>query len=206
MAHDVNAIRSFLVQTPKPEKILVQCGNGEEKEMTAPKGLGGVTWAALARSIETLDPVKVELFDVNDKLLRASRFDSLPSKVAEEMPAILARDAESARVALFAKHIADAYKFSVETAFTKLVEMFERLDRRQELIESRLERSETAYRRIMQERIDDALAEAEEVAKAAEAEKGDPASALMQTFLGGVAQGSGQGTSDPPVNGKGKRP
>ena len=201
MALDVNAIRSFLVMSPRPAKILVACSNGEEKEMTAPKGVGGVTWASLARSIETLDPSKVELFDAEDKLLRATRFDHISTSPDAELPAVLARDAESARVALFAKHIADAYRFSVETAFTKLVEMFERLDRRPELIEARLERTETANRRIMQERIEDAFAEAEEAAAQATAQQTDPAAAFMQSFIGGAMQGA-SAAKKPPPNGK----
>lgn len=208
MAHDVNAIRSFLVQTPKPEKILVQCANGEEKELTAPKGVGGVTWAALARSIETLDPVKVELYDVSDKMLRATRFDSLPTKAETELPAVLARDAESARMVVFANLLSQAYKFSVEIAFTKMVELMERVETRGERMEVRLERMETTYRREMQARIDEAFEDADEAAKAAEQTKADPATALVQTFMGGLTQGQ-QETPEPSSqksNGKGRHP
>jgi hypothetical protein len=198
MALDVNALRSFLVASPRPAKILVTSGDGEQKEILPPKGIGGVTWAGVARSIETLDPSTVELFAADDKLIRAQRFDAtVKGDVTAELPAILARDAESARVALFAQHIAAAYKFSVEVAFTKFVEMFERLDRRQELIEARLERTEREYRRAMEDKIADALEDAEEAAKQAAQQQTDPAAALVQTFMGGVAAGQ---------NGKGAKP
>ena len=97
MAFDVNALRSFLVQSPRPAKILVTCGDGDQKEVTPPKGVGGVTWAGLARSIETLDPAKVELFDADDKLLRAQRFDAALPDPETALPEVLKRDAESAR-------------------------------------------------------------------------------------------------------------
>lgn len=200
MAIDVNLLRTFLVQSPRPTKILVTSGDGEAKEILPPKQSGGITWAGLARSIETLDPVKVELFDGEDKLIRAQRFDAATAEAAAELPAILARDAESARVALFASHIAAAYKFSVETAFTKMVEMFERSDARQERLEARLERVEGAYRRTMQERIDEAFEEADEVAKQAEANKADPLPGIVQSFIGGAMQG--QAEQRPPPNGK----
>lgn len=188
MGVDVNALRSFLVQAPRPSRILVTSGDGEEKEIAPPKGIGGVTWAGLARSIETLDPVKLELFDATDKLLRAQRFDAQPGGDSTELPEILKRDAESARIAMFASHIANAYKFSVETAFTKMVELTERLDARLERMEIRLERTEANYRRAMQERIDEAFEEADEAAKHAEAAQNDPAAALVQSFIGGAAQ------------------
>jgi hypothetical protein len=188
---DVNALRSFLVASPRPAKILVTSGDGEQQEVLPPKGVGGVTWAGVARTIETLDPASVECFDAEDKLIRAQRFDA-QVKDGPELPAVLARDAESARVALFAQHIAAAYRFSVETAFTKMVEMFERSDARQERLEARLERVEGAYRRTMQERIDEAFDEAEEAAKQAEAQQNDPSAALVQSFLGGAAQGVSQ--------------
>jgi hypothetical protein len=188
---DVNALRSFLVASPRPAKILVTSGDGEQQEVLPPKGVGGVTWAGVARTIETLDPASVECFDAEDKLIRAQRFDA-QVKDGPELPAVLARDAESARVALFASHIAAAYKFSVETAFTKMVEMFERSDARQERLEARLERVEGAYRRTMQERIDEAFEEAEEAAKQVEAQQADPATAIMQSFMGGAAQGVAQ--------------
>jgi hypothetical protein len=200
MALDVNALRSFLVASPRPAKILVTSGDGEQKEILPPKGVGGVTWAGVARSIETLDPSTVELFDPNDKLIRAQRFDAatrVDSATTAALPEILARDAESARVALFAQLLAQAYKFSVDTAFTKFVEMFERLDRRQELIEARLERTEREYRRAMEDKIADALEDAEEAAKQAEQQQADPAAALVQTFMGGVSAAQ---------NGKGAKP
>lgn len=207
MSIDINALRSFLVQSPRPTKILVTSGDGEEKQIAPPKGVGGITWAGLARSIETLDPAKVELFDADDKLIRAQRFDAQVANSETELPEILKRDAESARIALFAQLIAGAYKFSVETAFTKMVELTERLDSRLERMEVRLERAETQYRREMQSRIDEAFDEAEETAKAAQAQQADPAAALVQTFLGGVQQGREEQTVPPQQpNGKRARP
>ena len=106
MSFNLNELRSFLVQSPRPAKILVTCGDGDTKEILPPKGVGGVTWAGVARSIETLDPAKVELFDADDKLLRAQRFDAQLPDVETALPEILKRDAESARIALFAQLIA----------------------------------------------------------------------------------------------------
>jgi hypothetical protein len=199
MALDVNALRSFLVQSPRPAKILVTCGDGETKEILPPKNVGGITWAGLARSIETLDPAKVELFDASDKLIRAQRFDAGTPDVESTLPEILKRDSESARIALFAQLIAGAYKFSVETAFTKMVELTERLDSRLERMEVRLERAETQYRKEMQDRINEAFDEAEEVAKEAEQTAANPATNLVQAFMQGAASGQQQAA---PPNGK----
>jgi hypothetical protein len=196
MALDMQALRTFLIAAPRPAKILVTGVNGEQQEVLPPpkgiSGVHGVTWASIARSIETIDPAIIELFDADNKLIRAQRFDVKTNGAETEMPAILARDAESARVALFAQHIANAYRFSVETAFTKLVEMFERSEARQERVETRLERVEGAYRRTMQERIDEAFDEADEVAKQAAAQQADPGAAILQSFMGGAAQGAAQ--------------
>jgi len=197
----VNVLRSFLVMSPRATKILVTNMAGIQQEIAAPsKAAGGVTWAAIARTIETLDPAVVELFDADDKILRAQRFDTPAARgeVASTLPAILERDAESARIAHFANLIAAAYRFSVETAFVKFVEIVERLDRRQELLEIRLERSERDYRRAMQEKIDEALDEAEQVTRAAEEQGGDPIKSIIQEFAQGVAQGATA------PNGKGK--
>ncbi len=188
---DVNALRSFLVASPRPAKILVTTGDGEKQEILPPKGLGGVTWAGVARSIETLDPVVVECFDEETKLIRAQRFDAGTKDTPEgAIPEILKRDAESARLALFAQLLSQAYKFSVETAFTKMVDIFERLDARQERVERRLEHAEGQYRKVMQDRVEEALDEADEIAKQAEQTKADPAAAIMQTFMGAAQQGA----------------
>lgn len=207
MALDVNSLRSFLVAQPRPARILVTTGEGEEKEVLPPGSANsGHSWAKLARTVETLDPARVELFDAEGKLLRAQRYDAGKAEAISELPAVLARDAESARVALFARHIADAYRFSVETAFTKMVEMFERSDARQERLEARLERVEGAYRRTMQERIDEAFEEASEAAKEVEAQKENPLAGLVQSFVGGAVQGQqAQQQEAPPQRPNGAR-
>jgi hypothetical protein len=193
MILDVTAIRTFLVAAPRPAKIQVTSIDGDKTEIQTPKG-PGVSWASVARSIETIDPVSIELFDETGTLIRAQRLDGLGKDsgpvVGGVLPDILARDAESARLALFAQLISQAYRFSVETAFTKMVEIFERLDARQDRVEKRLEHAEAQYRRVMAERVDAALDEAEATAREAEESKADPAGALLQTFIGGVTQGA----------------
>lgn len=200
MSLDVNALRSFLVASPKPAKVVVTNTLGDQQEVLPPTGVGGVTWAGVARTIETLDPALVEVFDADNKLIRAQRFDSGPTKEAGVLPDILARDAESARLALFAQLLAGAYKFSVETAFQKMVDIFDRLDQRQERVERRLEHAESQYRKLMQEQVDDAFDEAAEVAKQAEAAKADPLAGIIQSFAGGAAQGVAAAAPSP--NGK----
>lgn len=203
MSLDVASIRSFLVASPKPAKILITSGDGERQEVLPPKGVGGVTWAQVARSIEALDPAKLELFDAQDRLIRAHAFDanmgrSSSDPTVAELPEILKRDAESARLALFGKLLADAYRFSVDTAFTKMVELTERLDERQARTESRLERVEASYRRAMQDKIDDALDEAEEATETAQANAANPLGAMVEQFVAGATQGQ----QDKTTNGK----
>lgn len=201
---DANALRSFLVAAPRPAKILITSGDGEQKEIVPPKGNGGVTWAAVARSIEALDPARVELFDGQDRLLRAHAFDAaLPrggsDPTVAELPEILKRDAESARLALFGKLLADAHRFAVDKAFDKIVELVERLDERQIRTEARLERVEASYRRAMQDKIDDALDEADEVQQQAQANAENPIGAMVEQFVAGAKQG----VADKRTNGKG---
>lgn len=205
MRLDSGAIRSFLVATPKPAKILITSGDGEKQEVLPPKGIGGVTWAQVARSIEALDPAKLELFDSQDRLIRAHAFDANLGRnssdpTVAELPEILKRDAESARLALFGKLLADAHRFAVEKAFDKIVELVERLDDRQARTEARLERVEGAYRRAMQEKIDDALDEAEEATEAAQQSAQNPLGAMVEQFVAGQAQGQ-----QDKANGKGNR-
>lgn len=204
MALDLNQLRSFLIQAPRPSRILVTCGDGEQKEIAAPKGGSGTTWSGIAKSIEVLDPAKLELFNATGELLRAQGFDAMGAINGDvrptELPEILKRDAESARLVIFAQLLADAHKFTIGVAFSKMVEIAERSDARLERVEQRLERAEAQYRREMQSKLDEAFDEVEEAAKEAEQVKENPIMGLAQSFLGGMASGSG-GASPP--NGKG---
>lgn len=180
-------IRSFLVQTPRPAKIVVRTLEDEQHELGPAKG--GVSWTGIARSIVALGPKSIEVYSESGKLERATRCDDDDEKPAAEVgiPPALSTDPETARLTHFANLLFRAQQFSTEVAFSKMVEVFEMVSEQWTATNSRLERVETAYRRTLQDQLQD---EYERVAELrAEAEKGgtqSPLETLAEAFTGGM--------------------
>ena len=107
----------------------------------------------------------------------------------------------------FANLVHRAYQHSTELAFTKLVELVERIDARSDAIEARLERTEAEHRRTLREQVEDAFDRAEEMAAGAGAE-GDFKQQMIAAFMHGqLAQqqgGAKAAASNGASNGKGK--
>jgi hypothetical protein len=196
---DEKDIRSFLVQHPRGARVLVRDEDDEIHSIAGPTGKGG-TWAQVARSIVALRPVLIEIHDADEKLLRATRTtESTPSIPGISQPTMRSQhdDPETARLQHFADLIHRSYEFSMGTAFTKMVEMFQMVNDRHANLETRLERTEANYRREMKERLDEAFERAEEMAAAAQekadeqaTEAADPLGGLVQTFMAGRANGA----------------
>lgn len=199
---NVGQIRGFLLVHPKPVLVRVHTSDGDTKDIK------GKTFAKIAETVHALDPELIELFDKDGVLLRARKVNgSAAQNPSDEppMPAVLIDDPQAAAFSLYARFIAKAYEHSTEVAFTKMVELVERMGDRADAIEQRLERSESAYRRTVQNQIDDAFERAEEAAeKAAEPGPGDLMQNMASAFLSGAVGGKPAAAARTP-NGKGQQ-
>lgn len=156
----------------------------------------------VAESIAAIDPELVECLSADGSLIRAMRPGRPEDQLSSppEVPAALASDPHAAMICLFAQLLYRATEHSTEVAFTKLVELVERMGERSDAIEKRLERTEAAYRREQAERIDDLWDRAEEMAQAGNGEGAKEM--ILRQFLGGMNAGrSARGAeTNPPAS------
>lgn len=190
------SIRNFLIRQPTAHEVRVT------REGDVGIVAKGGSWAKCADTLRALQPDLVELLDKDGKVIRAMRpaeeHDAEAS--SPEPPAALAGNAEAAMLTHFANLIHRAYEHSTTVAFSKMVELVERIDGRADTIEARLERTEAAYRRAMQQRIDDALDQAEELQE--QSGSGDLLTTMANTFAQGASQS--RANESAPSNGKGR--
>ena len=206
-------LRNFLIRDPAPTTIRLTSAEGETTEITP----GKKSRVKIAETICAVGPELVECLDANGNLLRAVRPDSEEAQAsgAPEVPPVIANDPNAAMLSHVANLLHRAYQHSTELAFTKLVELVERMDERSNAIEQRLERTETAYRREQQARLDELYQRAEEIAaRAAGGGAGGESprkEAILEALLGGILRGAAEraGVTPPgaaapaPANGKG---
>lgn len=195
------ALRTFLVGQPRPAKILVRV-DGDQTHELAPAGPGR-TWASIAQTIDSLDPEAVELYDDTGRLVRATKFgeEETREKAFADGLGVPGADSETARLTHFANLLYRATEFSTTLAFTKMVELFERVNDRSAAIEERLERAERAYHRALNEQIQRAFDDAASSA----ATTVDPEAPLGDQMVASLLQGAMMGSAGvpPPVpNGK----
>lgn len=198
---NASRIRGWLLQQPKPHVVRITNGDGEPQHMRP-----GRSYAKTAESILALSPDLIECIDGEGKLLRAMRLDGVEAtrSDAAEIPPALAADAGALQLTHFANLIHRAYEHSAELAFTKLVELVERMGERSDAIEQRLERAEAANRRMAQDQIDDALERAHEAASQQESGGSDVLSQMASAFMSGARPGGAPAPKPAPVpNGKG---
>lgn len=196
---NIARIRGFLLQLPKPTMVRVS-GDGEPQELRP-----GRSFAKLADTIAALQPELIECLDADGKVLRAARLDTAEARRSDaaEPPEALKADPHAMMLTHFANLLHRAYEHSTEVAFTRLVELTERMNDRADAIEQRLERSEAQNRRLLQEQVDDAFERAAEAAEKAQGDEGALGQQLIGSFL------SGQSIRTPPAapktasNGKG---
>jgi len=198
---NVGRIRGFLLQLPKPSLIRIT-GDGEPQELKP-----GKSYAKTAETIAALAPDLIECLDSEGKVLRAQRTDTAESRRSDapDLPAVLATDPHAAMLTHFAGLLHRAYEHSTEIAFTRLVELTERMGDRADAIEQRLERTEAANRRLLQEQVDDAFERAQEVAE----RTGEGGADLLQNMAGAFLSGRMQTPTPKPrangtSNGKGQ--
>lgn len=190
-------IRGFLLQLPKPSLIRIT-GDGDSQELKP-----GKSYTKTAETICALAPELIECLDSDGKVIRAMRTDTPEAQrsSAAEVPAVLAQDPHAAMLTHFANLLHRAYEHSTEIAFTRLVELTERMGDRSDAIEQRLERTEAANRRLLQDQVDDAFERAQEVAEAQAASGNNLGETLLSSFV------SGQGVAGAaPAKPNGKHP
>jgi hypothetical protein len=198
---DASRIRGFLLQSPKPQLVRITTNDGEPHELKP-----GRSYAKTADTIAALDVDLIECLDDAGKLLRALRMsspDALRSDAAA-MPKGLEADPQAMMLTHFANLIHRAYEHSTEIAFSKMVELVERIGDRSEAIEARLERAEAAHRRAVDQQIDDAFERAEETAEKAKEGSGDLLQNLAGAFLNGQMQSAAKPAAARAANGAGK--
>lgn len=194
---NASRIRGFLIKLPKPAKIRLTSGDGEPQEIKP-----GRSAARTAESIEALGVDLVECLDKDGALLRALRLgeDESHRSDAAAIPKGIEADPHALMLTHFANLLHRAYEHSTEIAFTRVVELAERLSAHSESIEARLAQAESALRRERDDRRE------EEVERALEqlAQKAGGDESLAQQMLGAFMQAKmGGGVAPPkPTNGK----
>lgn len=192
---NVSKIRGFLIQKPKPHKVVVTLDDDEQEVQL------GRSYAKTAETIEAMAPDKIQCFNASGVLLRAMSADSEEAtrSDAAEVPEVLKADPQAAMLSHFANLLHRAYQFSAEIAFTKMVEVFDINNQRAESIEQRLERTEAYNRRLINEQIDSEFERAEEIAE----RKGEGGE-LGEQMLGAMLSGMHSKAPRPPVKTNGK--
>lgn len=193
-------MRRFLIRQPRA--ALVRLTSGERTSDLLPKK--NQSWSRMGETIAAMAPELVECLDSEGNLLRAIRppHDGDPTD-APEPPTVLATDPETARITHFANLIHRAYEHTTNVAFARLIDLVERIDARSDAIEARLERTESAYRRVTQQQLTEALSQVEDEEHAAAEPSGDLQQLLM-TFLQGHAQAT-QSPAPVPARSNGRK-
>lgn len=200
---NVSRIRGFLLKLPKPVIVRITV-DGEQQEIKPNKG-----YAKCAETIVAMGAELVQCLDGEGNLLRAMRTDTADAQRSDaaEIPAVLATDPHAALLTHFSNLLHRAYEHSTEVAFSRLVELTDRMNDRSDQIERRLERAEAANRRVVEDQIADAFERAEEMAsKAAEqGESGDFGQQMMQAFLSGRMRSAVHAKPTPPNGSNGAK-
>jgi len=191
-------IRKWALKKPQPKKLRVVTVQGEERSVLVPSK---PRWRDVADTVADLDPASLEALTEAGDVIRVHHVGEVKTQRRErnnapmEIPKELHEDPETARMNHFANLIHRAYEHSTDVAFDKLVELVDRMDRRQDAMEDRLARTESAYQAEMMARIEDM--------RAAAAEQGEDAQTSIISALANGISGKG---AVPQTNGKGKGP
>lgn len=179
---NIARIRGFLIQLPKPAKIRVSAGDGEPQELKPAR-----SYARTAETIEALGVDLIECIDKDGVVLRALRLSETDARRSDaaELPKGIEADPHALMLSHFANLLHRAYEHSTEIAFTRLVELAERLSSHTESIEARLAHTESALRREQSDRIDEAYERAREVIEKGDGNSDTLMQQMMAAFMGG---------------------
>lgn len=192
---DPKALRIWCMKRPRPDALHLSFDDGEEKTIPRQEAQ---SWVEMAQSVSALEPLLIEALAKDGSVLRAIKTEDVSAEprvrdnARVPAPPALHADPETARICYTADLLHRAYQHSTDVAFEKvcsaydaafsrLVEIVEKVNERSDVIERRLERAETAYRNEVQDRIDEALD-----AAAQKAGSSDGLSGLLESFVSGL--------------------
>lgn len=143
----VERVRRWMIRNPRPASVRVTSVSGEVSDVhiegTRPR------WANYAETICQLNPVKLTALGEDESVIRIEEIDGASVTKGTGDGAQVARithpDPVAAQQMLTAQLIADAYKHATDVAFSKLVELTDRILTRMDQMEERIQRTESAY-------------------------------------------------------------
>lgn len=196
-------VRGFLLQSPKPSSVRLTGA-----ELDDPKVIKVRNYSKAAETIEAIGPELVECLDSEGNLIRALKLTDKDAhrSDAAAIPAGIETDPQALMLTHFANLLHRAYEHSSEIAFNKLCEFVDIINQRTSSIEARLERTEAAHRRTVEEQVQDAYDRAEEIAEKAKEEGAGNglADQLLGSFASGMLQPKPPARSNGASNGAAK--
>lgn len=186
-------IRGWLLIQPRASTIRVVTSDDRTHEVSC---TSGASWAAIAASIEALEPVLIEAYDPKGAIIRAVRPHEENNARAEgtiAQPLVLppGTDPQSVMLIHFADLLAQAYRHSTDVAFERLTSLFEAVNRRSEVLERSLDTTHRLLQKAAQAQLENAP----------EPEKGDPLEQMVASFMQGQQQAGETPQHAPHVNG-----
>lgn len=215
-------LENWLKKHPRPNRIIVVDTSGVQHEI---KRHTNQTWAGVCETIRALDPDKIQAYS-NDTLTRATEFESLAEtedeeEAEEDTDAVTTpvdfvhppknAGADSQVLIVFGNLIARAYQHANETAFGKMVDVFDLSNQRW----ASLERTMDLLQKQLRDAQDEIAARDEELLEArtalvqqqVESSKEDGGlggllTAAASGFLGASTPTTPTPPATPPTNGK----
>ncbi len=185
----------------KPAYVMVTNANNEVNKIQF--GFGD-TWIAVARTIDSFEPVRLVAHDIDGNILRASLMTSLldvdPEDTNTDVTAQQAQrgplSSNEQLLVTFGQLLAKAYEHSSTTAWTtafgKMTEVVDIFSRRTESLENRLARMEAMFSKTIAQQGQSAV---------------DEEPSLLGQMIGAYMQGAAAqaqaATGGKPTNGKG---
>jgi len=182
---NVPAIRAWLMLQPRPKTIRVTSEGASPQKIEIDDG---TRWVQVAQSLGALQPELIECLALDGSVIRAMR----PAELDEEEPEeddgadVVVQDPESARLIIFARLIAEAYRHSTDVAFDKMIAMFEASVRRGESLEKSLE---TTNKILMK-------TAADQIQQQVEGAPGGGGSSLIEQLISTFVQAKAQGQAE----------
>lgn len=117
---DASAYRSFFLRAPKPAMVRAVLPDNVTHDFEVSEQ--EPNFMGLAKTFESLEPIRAECYDAQGVLIRAEKPANAPKR-STVMPGILNQDVEAARLMMFADLLAKAYENTTQVAFEKLLEV-----------------------------------------------------------------------------------
>ncbi len=185
MALDVHGIRGWLLCQPRASSLRVLTADDQQHEVSV---TSGVSWMAIAQSVHALDPILIQAFDADGKVLRAVRphEENVERDASSDPKPIVmptGSDPQSMMLVHFADLLASAYRHSTDVAFERLASLFEAVNRRSEALERSLDTTHRLLQKAAQAQI--------------EATPEQPARDMLEEMVAGFMQGKTQASDEP---------